>query len=65
MDGEEARRENTSCSSQPYNNPPCTAGGNNNRAHLEPAGPVVFSAQSFLQTTNVFVANTGEKGHTH
>lgn len=34
----------------------------NSRTHLEPAVPVVVSAQSFLQATNVIVGNNGVKG---
>lgn len=34
----------------------------NSRTHLEPAVPVVVSAQSFLQVTNVIVGNNGVKG---
>lgn len=31
------------------------------RTHLKPAGAVVVNAQSFLQTTNVFVTNNAEE----
>lgn len=34
----------------------------NSRTHLKSAVPVVVSAQSFLQATNVIVGNNGMKG---